>query len=725
MSSKSKAAKSARKSTAQPGMIMATSQTSRFHVDTLSNLSKEIDLHQVNITIGTKDILVDSPLRLKANVRHGLIGRNGQGKSTIMKALAEKLIPGVPENLRILLVGQTESEDLKDGGDLTVVEVVVKSDTRREGLLAEQRTLSSASEAETDQKLLEALTFVRHSRAVTELELARKIAAKRSGARGSEARKQLIISEKKVDELEAQLSGIKAGDAELLTPERLADAHTATNELLAEVQGALDTMGSDATDSNARVILLGLGFSQEQLDSPFSQLSGGWRSRCTLGSALMQKPDVLILDEPTNYLDIPSVIWLERYLLDLDDTTLLLVAHDRAFLDTVTTETIVLRNQTLATFEGAVSMYERATAKKHKSQVRQRDALDKKREAVEKTISDAKSMARKTGDDNKAKLAKTRQKKLDDRWGAEVNDKGHRFKLNRDLGGYHLTSRGAITVESTDPPVHLPFPDPEDLRFPGSLCSAQNVSFRYTRTGALVLENVTLTIHPGERVAIVGKNGEGKSTLVKLLIGQLKPSAGTVERHPRLRIGYYSQLSVEELSDPKVAGESSLSFFLEQLERRYSVQLDEGSARAFLGSFGLQGATATNPIGTLSGGQKVRLALGLVVYPAPDLLVLDEVSTHLDMDTVIALMRALRSFKGGILLVSHDRHLVQAVVEGAPLIPPGDDDGQVDDDDDGLSEDEGDVKTGKTYRVGPKARFKLLEGGVNDYVAIIERRLNK
>ncbi|KAG8737784.1 hypothetical protein FRC10_007811 [Ceratobasidium sp. 414] len=667
----------------------------------------------VNISIGNRDILVDAHLRLKANVRYGLVGRNGQGKSTILKALAEKIIPGVPENIRILLVGQVDDSLLdptKSSAQATVVEVVVKSDSRREYAMWEYKTLSTALESDSEIQLVEALVTLRHSRASKDLEIAQKIASKRSGTRGAEARKQL-------------LAAVKEGKVDI-SPESATTAHNSANDLLAEIRDTLDAVNAEATESNARVILLGLGFSPEQLDKPFNDLSGGWRSRCTLASALLQKPDILILDEPTNYLDIPSVIWLQRYLENLEETTILLVAHDRAFLDQVTQETIILREQKLTYHEGAISACERAAAKKRKSQVRMQDAMDKKRDLIEKSIAGGARAARKTGDENKARMVKSRQKKLDDRWGLEVNDKGHniqRFKLNRDFGGFHLTSRAEMEIESVDPPVSLPFPDPEDLRFPGSLCSAANVTYQYSKSGPVVLDNVTITVHPGDRVGLVGKNGEGKSTLVKLLIGQLKPTKGVVERHPRLRIGYYSQHSVEELTEPEVGVVSSVDHFIEELKSLHNINIDDGTARGFLGSFGLQGRTAINPISTLSGGQKVRLALALIVYPAPDLLVLDEVSTHLDMDTNVGLMRALRRFKGAVLLVSHDRHLIQCVVEGAPLIPEGEDG---DDDEEEEEEDINDPgKAGSVYRVGPKGRLRVLPGGVNDYVAIIEKRL--
>ncbi|KAG8714810.1 hypothetical protein FRC09_017225, partial [Ceratobasidium sp. 395] len=727
MASKSKASKNLKASTNQ---IVATSQTSRFHVDTLTTLSKEIDLKQVNISIGNRDILTDAHLRLKTGVRYGLVGRNGQGKSSarlpyglpspgsnisipaIMKALAEKIIPGVPENIRILLVGQVDDSLLdpaKSGTQATVVEVVVKSDSCREYAMWEYKILSAALESDSELQLMQGLVTLRHSRALKDLELSQKIATKRSGTRGAEARKHLLVCEKQVADLDIELAAVKEGKFDS-SSESAAVAHTTASDMLAEIRDTLDAVNAEATESNARVILLGLGFSQEQLDKPFSDLSGGWRSRCTLASALLQKPDILILDEPTNYLDIPSVIWLQHYLEGLEETTILLVAHDRAFLDHVTQETIILREQKLTYHEGAISACERAAAKKHKSQVRTQDALDKKRDLIEKSIAEGARAARKTGDENRARMVKSRQKKLDDRWGLEVNEKGHKFKLNRDLGGFHLTSRAGIEIEGVDPPVNLPFPDPEDLRFPGSLCSATNVTYRYSRSGPVVLDDVTITIHPGDRVGLVGKNGEGKSTLVKLLIGQLKPTKGIVERHPRLRIGYYSQHSVEELTDPKIGALSSVDHFIEELKNIHSIHIDDGTARGFLGSFGLQVRVATNPIGTLSGGQKVRLALALIVYPAPDLLVLDEVSTHLDMDTNVGLMRALRGFKGAILLVSHDRHLIQCVIEGAPLVPEGEDSDDEEEEED--AEDTG--KVGLVYRVGPKGRLRVLPGGVND-----------
>jgi len=240
----------------------------------------------------------------------------------------------------------------------------------------------------------------------------------------------------------------------------------------------------------------------------------------------------LILDEPTNYLgssasshlvvkadintpDVLSVIWLQEY-LNAFDTTLLVVAHDRDFIDSITQELIVLRNRTLTYFDGNLTQYERSTREQRKSQIKMKDAMNKKKEAIVKTIENAHKNAKKTGDDNLSKLAKTRQKKLDDRWGLERSAKGGRFKLNRDLGGYYLTHRAEIEIDYGDKPINIVVPSPEPMRFPGALISASNVSFSYGKgqSAPLVLQDVSLTVHPGSRTALMGRNGEGKSTLV-------------------------------------------------------------------------------------------------------------------------------------------------------------------------------------------------------------------
>ncbi|KAG8945886.1 hypothetical protein FRC04_012246 [Tulasnella sp. 424] len=689
--------------TTQP-TILATSQTSRFHTDTLTTLSTEIDLKQVNISVGQNDLLVDVDLRLKSGVHYALVGRNGEGKSTLLKALADKIIPGIAENLRVLLIDQvTENQtQILHGEDmqpveLTVTQTVVRSNRHRERLLRDRSILLKALETpwQNGQNAVAVATAtIQLARSKDKLDLANKTALKRSGARGIQARKDLKQAEKEHQDSLAVLQG--ASD-EPEKPETLEKA----NNLLMEVQDALEAMDAEATEARARSILRGLGFSEEQLDAKFSTLSGGWRSRCALASGLLQKPNLAIL-------------WLQNYIANLSESTVVVISHDRDFLDAITEELIVLRNKTLTYFDGNPSQHARFTLNQRKWLSRMKESQDKKKEAMEKTIADAVKLGKKTGDEGKLRMAKSRQKKLDERWGMEVSAKGTRFKLNRDLTGYHDTARASIEVEELDKPIKLHFPDPEPLRFPGALISVTGLRYRYSPQSPYIIENVDITIHPGSRIAFVGRNGQGKSTLVKLLVGMI-PSA-KVERHPRLKIGYYDQHSVEELSRDDARDKSVVAYFMEAAKEKYQMAPDEGTARAVLGTFGLAHC-ALNSVHSLSGGQKVRLALSLIAYWAPNLLVLDEVSTHLDLDSIQALVRALRVYSGAILLVSHDRYLVRCLVEGAPLVPR-DDAGEEEEEEE--SGDDGEGKVGSVYIVSK--RFRVLEGGMDEYVRIVEKK---
>lgn len=429
----------------------------------------------------------------------------------------------------------------------------------------------------------------------------------------------------------------------------------------------MDAAGAEA---RARSVLLGLGFSQESIDQPVSRLSGGWKTRCSLASALCQSADLLLLDEPTNFLDLPSIIWLERYIQNLDPSvTVLAVTHDRAFADSIADELLVMRNSTLERFHGNLSTYELEREKKYKYLSRMKDAQDKQKKHIEKTIDQNVKAAKKTGDDKKLKQAASRKKKLDERWGMEVSAKGGRFKLNRDLPGYHTTNRDAIEIPDFDPPAKMALPIAvADLRFPGALVAFEKVNFAYKKQ-ASILRDVSLAVHQGERVGLCGMNGSGKTTLVSLAIaggdgtsGLLKPTSGSVTRHTRARVGLYSQRSAEEL-DEIAASKPELTALSHLMECETSQT--EQEARALLSGVGLAGRVASDvPIKLLSGGQKVRLALAKVFLKPPHLLILDEVTTHLDTDTIDALIGALKDYEGAILVVTHDRFFMRCVVEG-------------------------------------------------------------
>lgn len=482
------------------------------------------------------------------------------------------------------------------------------------------------------------------------------------------------------------------------------------------------------------------------LTKPFSTLSGGWRMRCMLAGILIQDPDIMILDEPTNFLDLLGVIWLENYLKQIRDsseTTLVLISHDRAFLNAVCEETIILRDQTLSYFKGNLAAYEENFEKQKLYWGRMKEQQEKQIAHMEASIRETTKVGKKTGDDNKLRMAKSRQKKVDDRMGIQVNAKGGRFKLNRDLLGFHLTSRAEIEVPEDEKGVVVRIPEAPDLRFPGPLLSIEGTTYRYKRTMPVVLDNINLTIHLGDRVGIMGLNGCGKSTLIKLLTGDLaEPSVGKITRHPRLKVGYYAQESVGILQQESRAEPTMTA--LGHILRETQGQLTEGEARGLLAGLGLPGRVASDvPVARLSGGQlvsfsstlyihgrslknmQVRLALAKLLWNPPHLLVLDEITTHLDFHTVTALASALSVFNGGILVVSHDRFFLRSVVEGKR-----DADGQLNDE---FEEAEPDADSGnepealrrRTVYVMKSGKLVEQNNGVDQFEQSLEKRVKK
>ncbi|KAG6878920.1 hypothetical protein C0992_006612 [Termitomyces sp. T32_za158] len=667
--------------------IVVTAQQSRFHVDAVdAPATKEVfydiqshffHLIDLTLSVGSRDLLSHTNLTLRENRHYVLVGRNGTGKSTLIRALAEGRIPGVPWSLNMLLLGQTDfvnGSNLDEGlaalrfEDSTVLEYVMQSDSRRQRALAEaKRTCSELlmdhpsttrldlSEALENTKdplavigAIRKLKHERHTRAFDEMT---RIAARRSGARGVKVRKDLLAAEERV----------AASAALLQQPRSEIDATTMQEEMreavdtLADIQASLEALDSASAEARAHTVLYGLGFSPETISRPYSMFSGGWRTRCSLASALFQKVDILLLDECTNFLDLPAIVWLQGFVQSLTETTVVVITHDRDFADAVADELIVLRDHKLEYFKGNLSLYEADRHAKTKYLTRMQAALDKKTKHMESSIASALSAAKRTGDDKKLKQVASRRKKIEERSGLEVGLKGGRFKLNRDLAGWHLANRAEIEIPTIDPLVKISIPsEPPDLRFPGALVSLEKVSFWYPGAKTMTIADANLVIHPGERVGLAGLNGSGKSTLVRLATGELKPKKGNVTHHTRARIQRFSQHSVEELEEKGKADEELTA--LKELMIVSAGELSEQEARALLGGLGLPGKIASDvPIAALSGGQKVRLALAKLIYSPPHLLVLDEVTTHLDADTVLALVETLQEYQGALLVITHDR----------------------------------------------------------------------
>jgi ATP-binding cassette subfamily F protein 3 len=625
-------------------------------------------IKDLSISVANRDLIARTTLHLVEARHYVLVGRNGTGKSTLLKALGDGLIPGIPWSTRILLLGQTREYGTEDGidglslRDRTVLEHVVQSDRVRERYTREAKTLSEAIDNSTDPMApVRAYRSVTHERLALQLREGHRIAERRSGARGKQARKDLIKLEERFEESKKQLHETESD----VDPAKLSEETKAVADMLSSVQASLELMDAARAEAKARIVLLGLGFKDDRIDKPMSELSGGWRTRCDLACALTQYADVLLLDEPTNFLDLPSVIWLQDYIRNLKGTTVLVTTHDRDFGDAVAEEVIILRNQTLETFRGNLSLYERERWKKVKWLTKMKDAQDKQKKHIEKTIAGNVKAAKERGDDKKLKQAASRKKKLDERMGVQVGLKGGRFKLNRDLGGYHLSNRAEIEVPDFDPPAQLAFPkQPPDLRFPGALANLEKVSFAYPgRKKNPILTDVDLTIHPGARIGLAGLNGSGKTTLVSLIMGGddsqgLVPSSGTITRHARVRMGRFSQQSVEDIS--AIASSQAQLTALRHLMETAGPDIQEKDARGLLGGLGLQGQTVSDvPLVLLSGGQKVRVALAKLLWPPPQLLILDEVTTHLDSDSIMALVLALREYEGAVLVVTHDRFFMR------------------------------------------------------------------
>ncbi|KAI8986730.1 ribosomal L18ae/LX protein domain-containing protein [Trametes punicea] len=649
--------------------IVATSQVSRFHAETLTTLSNDIDLKDVTVTIGSRTLLSGANLRLFRGVHYGLVGQNGVGKSTLLKAIGYKLLTGFPSNVRVLYVEQLEGTDMAR----SVVRVVMDADRKAARARMELKAIQNALEADDPAEVAKVMRVVKMERLKEELEAADKTALERSGARGADARKRLVEQEKRMEDA-------AVANAQPLSQEEIARASVEAQELLAELFAAMDLYGEEAAEAKARSILKGLRFPPAWHDRPLGELSGGWRIRAALASALHIEPDILLLDEPTNHLDLPAIIWLQDYLSQLSDTTIVTVSHDRAFLNAIADEIIVFKNQTLTYHVGNFDEYLEHTEEKRKYMERMAEAIDRKKAAAEKAVQSAMSQARKTGDDKKMAQAASKQRKLE-RIGMEVNEKGHRFKLNRDRVGYHLSTRDEAEVEQIEQAPTWSIPDPTPLRQGGAIIEVEGVSLGYDKRA--LLEDVTLHISQTARIGIVGANGSGKTTFIKALIGDLRPLKGQINRHLSAKIGWFTQHHVDELAQYPIET-SALSLLLEKGSGN-----GEQECRAHLGKYGIKSSTALQPLRSLSGGQMVRVAFAIATFDSsPHLLILDEPTNHLDYLTTEALIMALKEYACAVVVVSHDQFFVSEVAEEVYVVR--------------------------------KKRLDLLEGGMEEYMPLQE-----
>jgi ATP-binding cassette subfamily F protein 3 len=415
------------------------------------------------------------------------------------------------------------------------------------------------------------------------------------------------------------IESVLDGDAELRELERrLAEAEAAHDAIrIGAIHERLDAIGGYAARARAGRLLHGLGFAPEQQELPVSSFSGGWRMRLNLARALMCRSDLLLLDEPTNHLDLDTVLWLQSWLVTYPGT-LLVISHDREFLDAVSTHTLHLERNTATLYTGNYSQFERQRAEKLSQQAAAYTQQQERIAHLESFIRRFKAKA------TKARQAQSRVKALE------------RMEL--------------VAPAHWDSEFSFEFPEPDKL--PSPLVRFDKVAVGYG--DKTILSGLRVLIAPGERIGLLGPNGAGKSTLVQTIAGKLAPLSGDVMRSPDLKIGYFAQHQLEQL-DPKASPILHL--------RRIDPKATEQQLRDFLGGFNFRGDRAFEAVAPFSGGEKARLALAMVVYQRPNLLLLDEPTNHLDLDMRHALETALATYAGAVILVSHDRHMLNATCD--------------------------------------------------------------
>lgn len=408
----------------------------------------------------------------------------------------------------------------------------------------------------------------------------------------------------------------------------LEEAETATDpNRIAEIQTRLADIESHSAEARAGSILAGLGFSGTDQRRACREFSGGWRMRVALAATLFARPDLLLLDEPTNYLDLEGVIWLENYLRAYPGAVLL-ISHDRDLLNGAVNSIAHLKDGKLSVWDGGYDDFEKALREKQRLQMKLVEKQDAQRRHLQSFVDRFKAKA------SKAKQAQSRVKMLE------------RMK--------------PVATIVDDPVAPFDFPSPQRRMAP-PIIRMLDLKAGY-EPGKHVLRDVNLNVDPDDRIGILGRNGAGKSTLAKLLCDKLDPSDGFLRKHKKLDIAYFAQHQIDLLS-PEV---SAYQHVVELME-----DATEAQRRSRLARFGLPGDRQETPAKSLSGGEKARLLFNLITFEGPHLLILDEPTNHLDMDSRAELINAINAYDGAVVLISHDRYLIEACVDRLWLVADG------------------------------------------------------
>lgn len=406
----------------------------------------------------------------------------------------------------------------------------------------------------------------------------------------------------------------------------MAESETCTDpDRLAEVHERLIAIDAHSAPSRAARILAGLGFDEAAQGRALESFSGGWRMRVALAALLFSQPDLLLLDEPSNHLDLEAVMWLEDFLRSYP-ATIVLVSHERDFLNNVVDHILHLSGGKLTLYPGGYDAFERQRAERQAQLASARE----KQQAMRARLQDY--IARNSARASTAKQAQSRAKAL--------------------------ARMQPIAEMIDDPTLSFDFPNPEELRPPLITLDLASVGYG----DKPVLQRLNLRLDPDDRIALLGRNGNGKTTLARLLAAQLAPMDGAMNASGRMKVGYFTQYQVEELDRTDTP--------LQHMSRLMK-GATPAAVRAQLGRFGFSGPRAETEVGKLSGGERARLALALVTRDAPHLLILDEPTNHLDVDAREALIQALNAYSGAVVIVSHDRHMLEMTADRLVLVDGG------------------------------------------------------
>ncbi|XP_025926719.1 ATP-binding cassette sub-family F member 3 isoform X2 [Apteryx mantelli] len=503
------------------------------------NKSYDVRIENFDVSFGERVLLTGADLNLAFGRRYGLVGRNGLGKTTLLKMIASQSLR-IPSHISILHVEQEVA-----GDETPALHSVLECDTTRESLLREERELT-----------------------------ARVNAGRGEGTEGAR---------------------------------------------LSEIYAKLEEIEADKAPARASVILAGLGFNAKMQQQTTKEFSGGWRMRLALARALFARPDLLLLDEPTNMLDVRAILWLENY-LQTWQSTILVVSHDRNFLNAVATDIIHLHSQRLDTYRGDFENFMKIKEERLKNQQREYEAQQQYREHIQVFIDRFRYNA------NRASQVQSKLKLLE-----------------------KLPELKPVDKESE---VIMKFPDGFE-KFSPPILQLDEVDFYYDPSH-YIFHSLSVSADLESRICVVGENGAGKSTMLKILMGELAPVRGIRHAHRNLKIGYFSQHHVDQLDLNISAVELLAKKFPGKTEEEYRHQL---------GSYGVSGELAVRPVASLSGGQKSRVAFAQMTMPCPNFYILDEPTNHLDMETIEALAKALNKFRGGVILVSHDERFIRLVCQ--------------------------------------------------------------